>query len=143
MRRTGLTIGRLARDAAVSVETVRYYERVGLVTQPRKPLEGYRRYPPEDVQRIRFIKRAQRLGFHLQEIGELLELGDGRCRDVLRRAEDKRAQIQTQLQDLLALRATLDALIRASRAGRDGVHCPLVQALAAEREPDGRARRRT
>ena len=71
-----LTIGRLAQSAGVNVETIRYYQRVGLLKEPEKPAYGYRHYPPDTVARIRFIKRAQQLGFTLEEISELLSLGD-------------------------------------------------------------------
>lgn len=125
-----LTIGRVARSAGVNVETVRYYQRVGLIAEPPKPRQGYRLYRPESVDRITFIKRAQRLGFSLVEIGELLELRDGHCADVRARAEEKRAQIIGQIQDLEALRETLDTLISACRAGREDAHCPIVETLA-------------
>ncbi len=72
-----LTIGFLAGAAEVNVETVRYYQRFGIIDEPLKPFDGYRVYPPETVGRIRFIKRAKQLGFSLKEISELLELGDG------------------------------------------------------------------
>ena len=130
MKEAPLTIGRVARSAQVNVETVRYYQRVGLVAEPRKPRQGYRLYPPEAVDRITFIKRAQRLGFSLVEIGELLELRDGHCADVRAWAEEKRAQTVGQIQDLEALRKTLDTLIRACRAGREDAHCPIVETFA-------------
>lgn len=125
----GLTIGKLADRAGVNVETVRYYQRVGLIDEPPKPLQGFRYYPVETVDRIRFIKRAQQLGFSLKEIGELLELGSGQCQDVRVRAERKRDQIIRQLEDLEALKATLDELIDACKSGRDGTCCPIVEAL--------------
>ena len=88
-----LTIGRLARRAGVNVETVRYYQRIGLVDEPGKPAEGFRTYAPEAVDRITFIKRAQALGFSLDEVRELLEIGDGHCADVCARAEEKRQRM--------------------------------------------------
>ncbi len=72
-----LTIGRVARQAGVNVETVRYYQQRGLVSQPHKPLGSFRRYPPGVVQRIRYIKRAQAAGFSLEEVAVLLALADG------------------------------------------------------------------
>jgi len=125
-----LTIGRLAQAAGVHVETVRYYQRIGLVDEPPKPAAGYRRYPAATVDRICFIRRAQRLGFSLDEVRELLELGDGRCADVRARAEEKRARVDARIRELEALRATLDALIGACLAGRDDAHCPIVESLA-------------
>ncbi|TMG91576.1 MAG: MerR family transcriptional regulator [Betaproteobacteria bacterium] len=82
-----ITIGRLAQAAAVNVETIRYYQRRGLVGEPVKPLGGHRRYPPEAVKRVRFIKRAQNLGFTLDEVRGLLALDDGQsCRVRVRQA---------------------------------------------------------
>jgi MerR family mercuric resistance operon transcriptional regulator len=130
MKPETLTIGRLARAAGVNVETIRYYQRVGLIEEPSKPAEGFRRYPPEAWARIVFIKRAQRLGFNLDEIRELLELGDGHCADVRSRAEEKRAQIEAQIGDLTAMRDTLNELIRACLAGSEDAHCPIVESLA-------------
>lgn len=124
------TIGRLARAAGVNVETVRYYQRVGLLTEPPKPREGYRVYTREAVDRIKFIKQAKKLGFNLKEISELLDLGDGHCGDVRRKAEQKRDRIAAQIADLQRLRATLDTLINACASGKDPTHCPIVESLA-------------
>lgn len=126
---TPLTIGRLARAAGVNVETVRYYQRVGLLEEPPRPAGGYRTYPPDTVERIRFIKRAQKLGFRLQEIRELLELGEASCRDVQQRARRKREQIDRQIADLQALRETLDALIRTCEERGESRACPIVESL--------------
>lgn len=73
---TDLTIGRLATEAGVNVETIRYYQRRGLMTEPDRPMNGQRRYAVDAVKRVRFIKRAQVLGFTLEEIGSLLELDE-------------------------------------------------------------------
>lgn len=127
-----LTIGRLARAAGVNVETVRYYQRLGLVDEPAKPQSGFRHYSTDTLDRIVFIKRAQQLGFRLAEIRELLELGDGHCADVRERAEEKRRQIEAQIRDLRAMGATLDKLIAACRAGREDAHCPIVETLARQ-----------
>lgn len=130
-----LTIGRLARAAGVNVETIRYYQRLGLVPEPPRPTGGYRHYPPETVDRVRFIKRAQRLGFTLQEIGELLALGDGACDDVRRRAERKRTRIAAQIRDLQALQATLDRLITCCREGDGSGGCPIIESISGSGEP--------
>lgn len=129
---TSFTIGSLARAADVNVETIRYYQRVGLIKEPRKPQTGYRHYPEDSVARIRFIKRAQQLGFSLQEIAQLLQLGDGRCADVRQQAEEKREQIDKQIQDLTQLRKTLDTLIHACQNGTENQPCPIVQTLAGQ-----------
>ncbi|MFV1984196.1 MAG: Hg(II)-responsive transcriptional regulator [Thiohalomonadales bacterium] len=132
MTRT-LTIGILARTADVNIETVRYYQRVGLIQEPQKPETGYRVYPSATVDRIKFIKRAQALGFSLVEIAELLELGDGHCRDVRLRAEEKRAHIDQQINDLKKLRSTLDNLIQTCQTDSNNTPCPIVETLAGKR----------
>lgn len=124
-----LTIGRLASLAAVNIETIRYYQRIGIITEPAKPLEGYRIYPAESVGRIRFIKRAQQLGFSLKEIADLLELGDGHCSDIMQRAERKREHINKQIKDLQKLKQTLDTLIDTCRADKQSTHCPIIETL--------------
>ncbi len=128
-----LTIGRLAHLADVNVETVRYYQRLGLIQKPSKPLTGYRIYSLEIVDRIRFIKRAQTLGFCLKEISELLALGDAHCADVRKRAELKRDRIEQQIKDLTRLCKTLDMLIDSCHHNGDSVHCPIVETLAGKR----------
>jgi len=124
-----LTIGLLAQKAYVNIETVRYYQRIGLLTEPEKPAEGYRIYPSTSINRIRFIKRAQQLGFSLQEISELLQLGDGECNDVRSRAEQKRQQIERQINDLENLRKTLDTLISECHSETNHASCPIIETL--------------
>ena len=123
------TIGKLAREAGVNVETVRYYQRINLIDEPRGGLSGYRHYPREVVARIRFIKRAQQLGFTLSEIGELLELDDGCCTDVRHVAESKRDRVQSQIDDLLAIREALDELIVACKGTEFTPKCAMIEAL--------------
>ncbi|MBI1196193.1 MAG: Hg(II)-responsive transcriptional regulator [Gammaproteobacteria bacterium] len=130
MTGSALTIGRLARAAGVNVETVRYYQRVGLIREPAKPSGGFRIYPPEMVDRIRFIKRSQKLGFTLQDIAHLLELGDGHCDDVREQAEAKISKIEAQIKDLQAMRKALKKLVIECRSGNHRGHCPIVQSLA-------------
>ena len=127
-----LTIGYLARMAGVNIETIRYYQRTGLIDEPPKPDSGYRIYPPRTIERIKFIKRAQGLGFSLKEIKELLELGDGHCEDVRVKAEQKRAHIDQQINELTKLRNTLDTLINSCQNTDDSVHCPIVETLAGQ-----------
>ena len=125
------TIGSLAKAAEVNIETIRYYQRIGLINEPVKPTHGYRIYPYESLTRIKFIKRAQQLGFSLQEIGELLELGEGHCDDIRLKAEDKRAQIDSQINDLEKLRGTLDELINSCHTNSKSNHCAIVDTLTA------------
>jgi len=129
MPHTPLTIGRLAKAAEVNVETIRYYQRVGLVVEPVKPLAGFRLYPSDVIDRIRFIKRAQKLGFSLRDIAHLLELGEGHCNDVREQAEVKLKQIEAQIKDLQSMRKTLKNLITECNTGNESGCCPIVQSL--------------
>jgi len=131
-----LTIGLLAKTAGVNLETIRYYQRIGLITEPEKPEQGYRVYPSDSLSQLKFIKRAQQLGFSLAEIAELLELGEGSCADVREKAEQKREQIDKQIKDLKNLSATLTQLIKTCQsdveAGTSGNHCAIVETLTAD-----------
>ena len=126
-----MTIGALARAAGVNIETVRYYQRRGLLETPRKPLGGVRRYSAAILASLRFIKRAQQLGFTLREIGDLLELGAGACTETRALAEIRLADIETRLRDLQTMRRTLKRLIETCRAGRTA-NCPIVESLGGD-----------
>ena len=126
----GLTIGALARRAGVNVETIRYYQRRGLLPLPPKPVQGYRRYGEETLARLRFIRRAQELGFTLREIAGLLSLGDGECRQVQALAAERLEEIRRRIGDLRAMEAVLEELLARCRAGDEGGPCALVDALA-------------
>src|SRR5258708_11536054 len=129
-----LTIGRLARAAGVNVETVRYYQRRGLVAEPERPLNSVRRYSEDSVKRIRFIKRAQDLGFTLAEIANLLALEDGRsCRETRELAGRKLAIVEARLTDLDRLRQTLPELLARCDTSRGKVSCPIIGVLSSER----------
>ncbi len=131
-RDDSMTIGLLARKAGVNVETVRYYQRLGLVREPPRPAQGYRRYPHSDVARIRFIREAQQLGFSLREVGELLALNDSGCGEARRMAEHKREQIAARIEALRHMHDTLDEMIGACRRSeRQGTSCALIESLAA------------
>lgn len=135
MKTSGYTIGKLAQAAGVNVETIRYYQRVGLMREPGRPVEGYRRYPEQAVARLRFIKRAQRLGFTLKEIADLLQLEDGKCKESREIAEEKRALIASQINDLTAMRMELDKLIGAcKRKGNNDQSCALIDTLAKTKD---------
>jgi len=126
-----LTIGRAAREAGVGVETIRFYERQGLIEQPAKG-SGYRTYPPEVVARIRFIRQAQRIGFSLKEAQELLALRanpQADCADVRAQARHKIAKVDERISELLRVRAALEAVV-ASCPGHGGLSgCTILEAL--------------
>jgi len=128
-----LTISRLAKAAGVNVETIRYYQRRGLLYEPRKPLGGHRRYGTEAVKRVRFIKRAQRLGFTLEEIKSLLLLEDGQsCRETRLLAEQKLAVIAARIDDLSRMQRALNDLIARCAAGKRPRSCPIIATLSAD-----------
>jgi MerR family mercuric resistance operon transcriptional regulator len=128
-----LTIGRLAAEAGVNVETIRYYQRRGLMTAPDKPFNGQRRYASDAVKRVRFIKRAQVLGFTLEEVGSLLELDAAHaCAETRELAAHKLDVIEGKLADLRAMRKALTALLRECDTGAAKGACPIIHALAAD-----------
>ena len=138
MDTTGRTIGELARDAGVHVETVRYYERRGLLRQPRRSA-GWRRYDDEALRALRFVKRAQELGFSLDEVHELLSLRSSTstrtCTRVRAAAEAKLADVDAKLRDLRSIRRTLADLTRACPSDGAPGACPILGAL--DRAPNG------
>jgi MerR family mercuric resistance operon transcriptional regulator len=125
-----LTIGALAGAAGVGVETVRYYQRRGLLPQPRRPSGGIRRYAQADVARLKFVKAAQRLGFSLDEVMQLLELDDGtRCSQARVLADAHLHEVRQRLRDLRRVEATLARLVQQCQSTRATVSCPLIAAL--------------
>ena len=129
---TALTIGKVAKQAGVGVETIRFYEREGLIDEPRRRASGYRQFAPAVVDRIRFIRHAKELGFTLREIKELLELRvepDRKCGDVLELAEAKIADIDERIRKLRKIRRALAALTRDCQRGRPTDQCPILTAL--------------
>lgn len=128
---SGIKIGRLAEMAGVHLETIRYYQRVGLMPTPGRDYGSVRRYGTEAVGRLRFIKRAQGLGFSLDEVRTLLELSSGEhCAETRTFAEQKRRLVENKITDLHRIRAALDKLIRACRSGRSGRGCPIIDSLS-------------
>ena len=125
----GLTIGKLASKANISVETIRYYERRGLIKRPVKPEIGYRQYENESLQRLLFIKKAKTLGFSLDEIGILLVLSEGHCADVQSLAKQKLIGIKTKVKDLQRLEHVLEDLVSQCRNNIDEAHCPIIDTL--------------
>ena len=126
-----MTIGRLAKTAGVGVETIRYYQQRGLLPVPMA-VGAYRHYPFAMNARIRFIKRAQELGFTLDEISELLRLEDGTDRVSIRRIATARLdQIEQKLTDLRRMQKTLRHLVGACEHTSQGLPCPIIATLAA------------
>lgn len=125
-----MTIAGLAEAAGVKVETVRFYQRRGLLAEPPKPLNGVRRYGVDAVARIRFVKSAQRLGFRLEEVADLLQLQDGlHCAEARTLAEEKLAEIRRRLADLRAMEEMLAQLVEQCQVSAGQVTCPLIAAL--------------
>jgi MerR family mercuric resistance operon transcriptional regulator len=132
-------ISEAAEAAGVNVETVRYYERRGLLEQPQRPAEGYRHYTNETVQVVRFIKQAQDLGFTLEDIDELVRLrgttpsGRERARAV---AEQKLSDLERKMTQLRDMQTRLRRLVGACRAGNTP-GCPILEAIASNTHSDG------
>jgi MerR family mercuric resistance operon transcriptional regulator len=125
-----MTISGLARAAGVNVETIRFYQRRGLLTEPAKPLGGIRRYGKTDVARVLFVKAAQRIGFTLDEIDQLLTLEDGmHCSEARAIAEHKLVVVRERIADLQRMEAALAQLVGRCAASRGKVSCPLIEAL--------------
>ncbi|MGD9835167.1 MAG: Hg(II)-responsive transcriptional regulator [Piscinibacter sp.] len=128
--KTGATIGALAETAGVNVETIRFYQRKGLMPEPEKPYGSIRRYGAAELARVRFIKSAQRLGFSLEEVGELLKLEDGaRCSEARQLAEQKLVDVRQKLTDLQRIESVLAGLVARCSAVRGRVSCPLIASL--------------
>src|SRR3972149_5870582 len=105
---SGITVGQLARAAAVNVETVRYYQRIGLLPLPSRDYGSIRRDSGDDLKRVRFIKRAQKLGFSLDDVAVLLGLSDGKhCAETKALAETRLAVVEEKIADLAAIREAL------------------------------------
>ncbi len=138
------TIGWLAREAGVRVDTIRYYERRGLIPPAARRDSGYREYTGEDLARVRFIRRAKELGFSLVEIAELLNLKiDKRktCGDVKREAERKMAQIDQRIVELRRMRDALKSLAAACRGQGPTSECPILDSFdRASANREGKSR---
>lgn len=125
-----LTIGKLAKQTEVTIETIRHYQRIGLLTEPAKPEGGYRVYSADSITQLRFIKRAQQAGFTLKEIATLLSLDGAHCADVPRHAEQKCQQIDQQIKDLKALRQVLETLVNDCQQTASTARCAILDAFS-------------
>lgn len=125
-----LTIGALAKAAGVNVETIRFYQRKGLLPVPDRPYGSIRRYGRTDLARMKFIKSIQRLGFSLEEVGHFLELADGtHCEEVSGLAEQKLQDVREKMTDLARIEEAISELVRACHARKTNLSCPLIDTL--------------
>lgn len=129
-RPDNLSIGAFARAAGVNVETIRFYQRKGLLLEPERPYGSIRRYSATDVARVRFVKAAQRLGFSLDEVAQLLRLEDGtHCPEAAEIAKARLADVRARLADLRRMEAALAGLVSRCDRHDSPVSCPLIAAL--------------
>ncbi len=125
-----LTIGTFAKAAGVNVETIRFYQRKGLLLEPARRYGRIRRYDTADVARVKFVKSAQRLGFSLDEVAQLLKLEDGtRCREAAELAGLRLADVRARVADLRRMESALSRLVKECSTRQDKVSCPLIAAL--------------
>lgn len=127
----------VAAEAGVNPQTLRYYERRGLVTEPPRAASGYRVYPAATVETVRFVKRAQELGFTLDEIRELLHLAEGGpedCDTATALAQARLTALEDKIADLVRMRDSLLELVQTCELPRQDRHCPLLRALQIPRE---------
>ena len=133
---TSLTIGRLSKQAGVGIDTVRFYERRGLLPPPARSASGYRLYSEDSISRIRFIRRAKGLGFTLDEIGTLLRLQDqgGKKSAVRTLTEHKLEQIASKIEDLQRIQAVLVELADKCTGNGHVDSCPIIEAMSGDEE---------
>lgn len=132
--KSGITSGQLAESAGVNVETIRYYHRIGLLPLPRREFSSIRRYSGDDLKRVRFIKRAQALGFSLDEVALLLGLSDGKhCAETQALAERRLIMVAAKIADLAAIQKALKGLVTQCSKGGRGRGCPVIDALVEDR----------
>jgi MerR family mercuric resistance operon transcriptional regulator len=125
-----MRIGELARSVGVNVETIRYYQRIGLLNVPEKPYGSMRSYNDLELQRLRFIRRAQQLGFSLEDIRELLALSSADCERVEKLAAEKLNQVNTKLRQLRRIRSVLAKTIEQCAGRKGNQPCPIIETLA-------------
>jgi MerR family mercuric resistance operon transcriptional regulator len=131
----GMTIGRLAEETGVHFETIRYYQRLGLIPTPPKPPGSVRRYTNDAVERLRFIRRAQGLGFSLEEVKLLLELATGEhCAETRTLAQRKLRVVEDRIAELRRIEAALQKLVHACGSGSRGHGCPIIENLSSARQ---------
>ena len=125
-----MTIGGLAKAANVNVETIRYYQRRGLLSEPKRPPGGIRRYGSADIDRLTFVKTAQQLGFSLDEISDLLRLEDGtHCEEASALAEHKLKDVREKIKRLVSIEKALSEMVSQCHAQPHSIACPLIATL--------------
>lgn len=129
-----LTIGKAAKQAGVGIDTVRFYEREGLLPEAQRTISGYRLYSLDDVDRLRFIRRAKTLGFSLEEIAGLLQLNaaKGSRASVKRVAEQRLADLDKKLRELTAIRDALATLVQRCSGQGSLKGCPIIEGVLAQ-----------
>lgn len=133
MNRHVFRTSELADKAGVNKETIRFYEKKGLLENPNRTASGYRQYSPKDIERLVFIRNAKELGFSLSEIKELLAIADGdiyKCGDVRQIAESKLDHINKQLKHLKKLKTALSRLVTECQQANTITHCPIIESLS-------------
>lgn len=143
MIKSSMTIGALANKAGTHVETIRYYQRRGLVRVPERPYGGIRRYDEHALARLHFIRSAQWLGFSLDEISELLKLEDGtHCDEARALAEHKLGDVRRKITGLQQMESTLENLVERCRCSKDPQQCPIIHSLHSHPEVQTRGTKR-
>lgn len=137
MNEKTLTIGKVAQMSGAGIETLRFYERKGLIPEPPRRESGYRQYPAATIDRVRFIKQAKDLGFTLAEIRELLDLSLGpktTCADVKKKALEKTKEVDAKIADLQRIRKALNRLTKQCRGKGPVSECPILENLESIRK---------
>jgi len=124
------TISTIAKEIGIGVETIRYYERIGLISQPEKPNSGYRIYDDEISEKLYFIKHAKKLGFSLNEIADIMVLGSKDCKETKKIASRKLQNIKSKINDLESISKTLEDLIKSCESNSEYKGCPIISAIS-------------
>lgn len=124
-----MTISQLARTAGVTAETIRYYQRIGLLRTPRRPSHGFRSYGNDDALRLRFVRHGQTLGFTLDEIAALLQLSSADCEQAERIAKERLKGVKEKIADLRRLEAALEHTVCECEERKPHAGCPLIESL--------------